>query len=331
VSPGGAEGQRDPEQLLAEIDHLVRLNRARRDLELERRILRLRHLAGLRLTAEAAAGAESLVPAFDRLPDGSPLPEIAATELTPELLRAAILRSGCLLVRGLLDADEAVPVADGVERVFAQLETPPPERALDGYLELFEPEGPFDLAAERIWVSGLGGAWLADSPRFMFEVLDLFERIQLRRLTAEYLGAPTVVSVDKCTLRKVRPGPGGPWHQDGAVLGRVGALNVWLSLSHCGDDAPGLDIVPRRMERTLPAGTEGACFEWSVSEAVARGAAARVAILRPTFAPGDALLFDELLLHRTASEPEMRNSRYAVETWFFRPSAFPRDYVPLAV
>ncbi len=68
-------------------------------------------------------------------------------------------------------------------------------------------------------------------------------RTGLRRLARDYLGEPPAVSMQKCTLRKAgartwataMPG----WHQDGAFLGDVRALNVWLSLSHCGDDAPG--------------------------------------------------------------------------------------------
>ena len=109
------------------------------------------------------------------------------------------------------------------------------------------------------------------------------------------------------------------------------ALNVWLSLSRCGDVAPGLDIVPRRLEEIVPTGTEGAVFDWSVSRAVTEEAAGDVEIMRPIFEPGDVLLFDELFLHATAAEPEMPNMRYAVESWFFGPSAFPAGYAPLAV
>ena len=42
------------------------------------------------------------------------------------------------------------------------------------------------------------------------------------------------------------------------------------------------------------------------------------------------LLFDDLFLHRTASDPAMPKPRFAVESWFFAPSAFPEDYAPLA-
>jgi hypothetical protein len=68
-----------------------------------------------------------------------------------------------------------------------------------------------------------------------------------------------------------------------------------------------------------------------VSQRMAEEAAGDTPILRPIFEPGDALLFDELFLHKTASEPEMRNPRYAIENWFFGASAFPPDYAPLAV
>ena len=62
---------------------------------------------------------------------------------------------------------------------------------------------------------------------------------------------------------------------------------------------------------------------------MAEEAAGEVGIERPIFDPGDALLFDELFLHQTASDPSMPNNRYAVEAWFFGPSAFPNGYVPI--
>jgi hypothetical protein len=166
----------------------------------------------------------------------------------------------------------------------------------------------------------------------MFDLIETFEGAGLRPLVTGYLGARPLISVDKCTLRRVQPGPTAwpVWHQDGAFLGHVRALNVWLSLSRCGDIAPGLDIVPCRVDSIVPTGTEGALFDWSVSRAVVERAAGVVATERPIFEPGDALLFDELLLHATANAVEMTETRYAVETWFFAPSRFPSDYVPLS-
>jgi hypothetical protein len=114
-------------------------------------------------------------------------------------------------------------------------------------------------------------------------------------------------------------------------MGEVKALNLWLALSHCGDDAPGLDLVPRRLESHVRTETDEAMMTNQVSQRIAEEAAGGRPIVRPIFEPGDAILFDELFLHKTASEPSMRRPRYAVENWFFGASAFPSDYVPLAL
>jgi hypothetical protein len=113
-------------------------------------------------------------------------------------------------------------------------------------------------------------------------------------------------------------------------MGDVRALNIWLSLSHCGDVAPGLELVPRRLDGIVPTGTEGAIFDWSVSPQVASETAGEEGTVSPIFEPGDAMIFDELCLHTTGLDPRMTETRFAVETWFFGPSAFPSDYVPLA-
>ena len=63
-------------------------------------------------------------------------------------------------------------------------------------------------------------------------------------------GERPLISVQKTTLRKADPSVRGAWHQDGAFMGEVRSLNLWLSLSRCGDEAPGLDIVPRRLDET---------------------------------------------------------------------------------
>ena len=56
-----------------------------------------------------------------------------------------------------------------------------------------------------------------------------------------------------------------------------------------------------------------------------------VAVVRPEFEAGDALLFDHLFLHRTAVAPGMSLERHAMETWFFAPSAYPKGQIPLAL
>jgi hypothetical protein len=333
--------------MLDEAAELTAQNREQRDPEVERRILKLRHLAGIEMANNGARSPSYPEPAFGSLP-GEGLPEVTTDELTPELLRAAVLRNGALLIRGLIDPAEATRLADKIDGAFEAREAKQAGDEPDpGYYAPFVAEQGFSLIT-RGWVTSASGMWAADSPAVLVDVLDTLERAGLRQLATGYLGERPAISVNKCTLRRVPPDVYGAvassgwairegggksmsgWHQDGAFLGDVRALNVWLSLSRCGDVAPGLDIVPRRIDHVLPTGTEGAAFDWSVSQELAEEAAGDAGIQRPIFEPGDVMLFDELFLHATAAEPEMKNHRHAVESWFFGPSAFPEDYVPLA-
>jgi ectoine hydroxylase-related dioxygenase (phytanoyl-CoA dioxygenase family) len=164
----------------------------------------------------------------------------------------------------------------------------------------------------------------------LFELFDTFDALGLSALISEYLGGRPAVAVDKCTFRRVGPGSTTDWHQDGSFLGAgIRTVNVWICLSECGRDAPGLDIVPARLDGLVETGTEGAIFDWAVGPGVVDRVAAATPVVRPIFEPGDVLFFDDLFLHRTATEPSMSRQRYAIETWFFAPSAYPEQYVPL--
>ena len=154
----------------------------------------------------------------------------------------------------------------------------------------------------RPWIQRRRRRARADSPLLTFEMLELFDAAGLPALVGGYLGEPAVLSAHKTTLRKADPSVGGAWHQDGAFMGDVRALNLWLSLSRCGDEAPGLDIVPRRARPRRDRARRDARRRAHPRQG-AREAAGDVGILRPIFEPGDALFFDELFLHQTASDP----------------------------
>jgi hypothetical protein len=316
------------EELFDEIRALSERNRDAQDPATEREILRLRHLAGIRLMDDAPADPAFAEPASERLPAADGLPEIDPGDLTPELLRAGILRDGCLLVRGLVPRETAERFAAGIERAFAERERG--EDAAHGWYEEFEPHSRFGQVNERPWIKEGGGVLAIDSPTLSFQMLELFEGAGVPGLVSGYLGEPALISVQKTTLRKADPSVGGAWHQDGAFMGDVRSLNLWLSLSRCGDEAPGLDIVPRRLDRFAETGTDEAMLSYQVSQRAAEAAAGGVPIVRPVFEPGDAVFFDEMCLHQTASDPSMPNPRYAIENWFFGGSAFPREFFPVA-
>jgi Phytanoyl-CoA dioxygenase (PhyH) len=297
--------------------------------ENQRRLLHESHLAGISILDAASGAPEFAEPDTAALPAGEPLPEIPADQLTSGLLRAGILRDGCVLVRGLVARERAERFAAEIDRAYA--ERAGGDGSADGYYEEFQPEARFGGVMWRAWIEEGGGLLAADSPRLWGEMMELFEQARLRELVSGYLGEPAVLSVHKTTLRKAEPAVPGAWHQDGSFMGPVRALNLWLALSRCGDEAPGLDIVPRRLESYVATGTEGAELTWTISEDVVGSAAGEVGVVRPIFEPGDALLFDEVFLHKTGSDPAMSKPRFAVESWFFGASSFPADYAPLAV
>ena len=322
-------------ELGAEIARLAEDGGDRGDRQAEqRRLLALRHVAGMR-----ALATDGPMPAFPepdsaRLPEVGSLPEFQAGELTPGLVRAAILRDGFILVRGLVDRVDALRFADLIDTAFAER-----ERMLvggepaAGYYEEFVPatpeyEGP--LVAIRPWIRDGGGVLAVDSPMLCAEMVKLLDRAGVTRLAAGYLGERPLISLQKTTLRKAEPHVSGAWHQDGSFMGEVRALNLWLSLSRCGDESPGLDLVPRRLDHLVRHGTEEAVISIQVSQRMAEQAAAGRELVRPLFEPGDALFFDELFLHKTGSDPSMPKPRYAIENWFFGASAFPPEYAPLA-
>ena len=314
----------DGAELRAEIDRLDAENRRRRDRGRERRLVRLRHAAGWQ--ALGGSGADYPAPDTTALGPQRPLPEHARADVTPALLRAGILRDGCLLVRGLVPRDDALALARGIDAAFAARER---GEAGDGLYDEFDPEGDSDIDKVRPWIAQGGGVLAVDSPRLMFELLELFGRAGLRELVGGYLGEAPLLSAHKTTLRKAAPDVGGAWHQDGAFMGDVRALNLWLSLSRCGDVAPGLDIVPRRLDRIMVGHRE--IVDVAATRERIEAELGVETIERPIFEPGDALFFDEMFLHQTGADPSMPEPRYAVESWFFGASAFPANYAPLLV
>ena len=266
------------------------------------------------------------------------IPEIEPAQLSGELVGSAITRHGAVRVNGLVGQEDVDRLVDGIERAFAgrdrwlddkQITSPP-------WFVPFVPSDPA-LAATlfRSFALEASAVWTADSPRMLYELLDLYESIGLHRAAETYLGERPAISLRKCTLRRVPPDLGAAaWHQDGAFLGRdVRSLNVWLALSECGGDtaAPGLEFVPRRMAGVLETGTEGAVLPWAVSPVLVDEVAAETGaeIVRPRFAAGDALLFDDRFLHRTGVAEHLSQPRYAIEAWLFAPSTYPEDQVPL--
>jgi len=314
------------------IELLTVANRQNRSTELERELVSLRRRAGRLRELHPPA---DLAPIPAAPTDGS-LFEIDHTELTVAAIRTGFARSGCVLVRGLVPEAKAAELVAGVDASFAALDAA--ERGEADVDPAWHEPGPMPdrvspglpAAFRRKMLREDGGVWTVDSPHMLFELFELIDGSGVGQVMTKHLGERPVLSAIKGTLRRIAPFDViGGWHQDGAFLGEgIGALNIWLALSACGRDAPGLDIVPRRFDRVLPR-DERAQFDWSVSDQGVLEAADGVPIVRPEFEAGDALLFDHLLLHRTGASSTMTRDRYAIESWFFAPSAYPTGQLPI--
>ncbi len=303
--------------------------------ELVQELVRLRYQAAVRNPSTRDAGDwPPDVP--DVFPDASGLPEVAGREVTPEKLAAGIRHPGGPIVRGLFSAAEVELLASCVRNAFAAM-----RRHRDGtatredgkWLHLFRaPDRRGVLHGGRGFAEDGAGVLGADSPATVHEVLKLAEARGIIAAVESFLGERPSVSVMKTTLRIVPPTTGSGWHQDGAFLGDyVRSVNMWIALSECGEDAPSLDIIPKRFDHIVETGTEGAPFDWAVADSVAARVAreAGVEILHADFAPGDAIFFDHMNLHKTGVRPGMTRDRLAIEWWFFAPSRFPENQFPL--
>jgi hypothetical protein len=306
--------------LLEAIDVLTDANRRRRDPRIEHRLLALRYRAFPQLLAATTAPPPGPATGEDAFPDVAGLPEVAAGQLTVARLRSAIQRRGSLVVRGLVPRARTDALVEAIDRLFAGDDALAAGRW--GMTRWRRPS--LTNRAQRRWHRQTGAFLVVDSPATMFDVIETYEEAGLRALVTGYLAERPALLARKWTLRRVpHDAPMGDWHQDGAFMGRdIRSLNVWLSLSHCGADAPGLEIVGRRLAHIVETGTDGAFFDWSVGP----GAVQRCSegsIVRPVFEPGDALFFDHMNLHRTVVGPGMTRDRYAIEAWFLAPSTYP--------
>jgi len=314
------------------IELLTETNQRRRNAKVERELVLLRHRAFAAVPRRP--GHDRWPPEVDDMfgPDVI-VPEVLGSELTASHVRSALVNHGFLVVRDLVPPARVDQLKDDIDHALVAAKA-----HVDGastadtapWWVPFKPTEGYSVGGGRQWIWEQGSVWAVDSPRSLFDLVETFREIGLDGTIASYLGETPALSVKKCTLRRVPADTGTNWHQDGAFLGQgIRTLNVWIALSACGDDSPSLDIVPKRMEGIVQTGTDGALFDWSVGEGAVERVRGDLSIVRPRFEAGDAMLFDELFLHRTGVSEGMDRDRYTIESWFFAPSSYPDEQIPV--
>ena len=307
--------------VIGALDAAIAANRAAPSLHLQRRLIALRNRAA------AAYESEPRTPWPIELEDPFPevgtnaIPEVPASKLTSELMGAAIAHHGSLIVRGFFDAPQVARTTESVNRTVDAAHGDDSQ----GGAGFYEPTlGLSDgTAALRASVVAGRSVWLGDSPRATAQVLDDLDRAGVTALIEQHFDERPVISLEKSTLRKIQPEVRyAAWHQDGSFLGQgARALNVWVALTSCGGarPAPGLQVVAGRVPKLLPLdGHRRASIDGMEVHLFAKEKG--FAVIEPEFAPGDAILFDELMTHRTYFAEGMTEARLALECWFFAPS-----------
>lgn len=300
------------------IEFLTAANRSTRRPEFDRMLL------ALRTEAFSAGDWKGEPPAWPtHVPDqfeGQALPEIRADKLTAAAVRSGIENHGSLIVRELITASQVDLLRNNIDRVLAAFDAAQSDSLTPELVGWYEPYHA-DRNTERPEKRSKGAILTVDSPAAFFDLLEVFETCGLSDVIREFFGEPPTLLSRKGTLRRVHhEGQTGGWHQDGGFLGEdIRSLNVWLALTDCGVDAPGMDIVAKRLPRIVETGSNFA--SWATNPYAAHMVADGHTV-RPAFKAGDAIVFDHLCLHRTARSPDMTKTRYAIETWLMAPSTY---------
>ena len=188
-----------------------------------------------------------------------------------------------------------------------------------------------------------------DSPRGLSRLMDLYRKIGILDLLRQRLGDEVFMLAEKCVMRRVEPAAEaqweamGPflsnpdamtiWHQDAYIIDSAhlasSVLDVWISLTPSGADAPGLEIVPTSLERLLPT-IDGKPLR-PLSDAILASELPDFPPALPALDAGDAVLFDQFTVHGTSFRRHMSQRRYSIEGWFFAGKAFPKSQKGLFV
>ena len=229
---------------LEAIETLTNANRSQSDAEVERALVRLRQAAWEQIDrAVPSRPHAAAVP--DLFPGITGIPEVAAADLDTSIIRSAVLHHGALVVRGLLSAWWCERLRHGIDTSWAAIDKFRATNEFDP--AWFDPlmVGGFgrDMSA-RLWGMVSGTAYVADSPRLLYEMLEAFDEIGLKEMVGEYFGERPVLSLAKTAQRLLPPDATGGWHQDAAVYGETAhSLDLWIPMTRCGDVAPGLALV----------------------------------------------------------------------------------------
>lgn len=274
---------------------------------LEARIIDLR--MKLAKTLKSSGSAQTPEDRFksDLFAGETDIPEVQASDLTAEAIASGLLHHGALMIRGLYNAEQIAFLT-----------------------KIAEHEQARKIADPKAIVS-----------TFSFcHLMRVYEESGLLEAVKGYLGEDAIIALERARLRYkgLNQTAGLSWHQDGSYFGeKCFALNCWAAVTECGRNNNGLSLVPRRNHEQLGAdaveksknrfGKADLAYGNKVlKEYLPKNADG---IKSPYFNAGDAIIFDEMTLHRTAKVDKITLPQIVSISWFFSLSRFPKFKTPL--
>lgn len=282
-------------------------------------------LADGRQRVESPTPCEPILADARRFVEADGIPDVPFAEVDAQLVADALAARGALVVRSMLPEE-------AVQGLGAELEIAEQHRQ-DVAIGALDKEKSIEAFV------AFGG--LAVSPQSLDVMFRWYREVGLARLVADYFREPPVVMSLRTQLLRSEPSPGLNWHQDAAFLGGISALNAWTALTPAGRDRPGVEFIPHRFDHVVGLSDSGNDFEVNTEslhymrdrgyEPLIEEELRRNPSVEPELNPGDALLFDEMTVHRTGSTQWRAPFREAAITWFFAPSRFPNFGAPYAI
>jgi hypothetical protein len=252
------------------------------------------------------------------------LPVLEAQDLTPANFKAMIDRHSCVLVRGLFDAETCerlrAVAAETYRRYDLGVGRPltVPDCVKSGYVS---EQGMANDGQPLARFRKFGSLSLGMCPMALAVISAVLSRSKVKDCVEGYFGQPIGLSLNSSSIRlsEIDNPVRRVFHQDGAFLGGQDAetLNCWIALDPCGESAPGLEVFPQAIDELLAFDKPGAYVSWEIDDALVYERMGAEKAWYPTFQPGDAFLFNHLHVHRTYLTPEMKENRFAVESWMF--------------
>jgi len=178
-----------------------------------------------------------------------------------------------------------------------------------------------------------GSAPMKCSAASLQGLIEAYQNAGIDAVLADYLGEDPVLLSERLLIDRQVLKTGLPWHQDGAFFGaNVGAVNSFLALDPCGVDATGLTVATKRFQEVVgvaPGERAQLAYGNAFKHEDILALAGPDRVITPVLESGDAILLDEMTMHRTAAPPANAQPRAWAITWFFAASRFPEQRHPL--